>query len=223
MQEIFIHSFCWFDKIYIRLRNNLVYELATHSVLFFFYVNTMFIFFMSVALLAWSSRDSDIVVIFLLIFLCRERHLLLLYVAILGYADPWIFPFQHLSWVENSIAPVPRRLIFTALQWISRRPRSQNISKERALNPEKESSIKRPRSHVRRNHQKTISRWNIEPNQTSSLTSLHSQPTVLASVFGGFATWWSQKGENFLPFSPAKETGQGQGRGRGESRFDLAH
>ncbi len=31
---------------------------------------------------------------------------------------------------------------------ISRRPRSQNTSKERALNPEKESSIKRPRSHV---------------------------------------------------------------------------
>jgi len=43
---------------------------------------------------------------------------------------------------------VPQRLIFTALRWISRRPRSQNISKERALNPEKESSIKRPRSHV---------------------------------------------------------------------------
>ncbi len=31
---------------------------------------------------------------------------------------------------------------------ISRRPRSQNILKERALNPEKDSRIKRPRSHV---------------------------------------------------------------------------
>ena len=30
----------------------------------------------------------------------------------------------------------------------SHRPRSQNISKERALNPEKDSSIKRPRSHI---------------------------------------------------------------------------
>ncbi len=31
---------------------------------------------------------------------------------------------------------------------ISHRPRSQNISKERALKPEKDSRIKRPRSHV---------------------------------------------------------------------------
>ncbi len=31
---------------------------------------------------------------------------------------------------------------------ISHRLRSQNISKERALNPEKDSRIKRPRSHV---------------------------------------------------------------------------
>jgi hypothetical protein len=31
---------------------------------------------------------------------------------------------------------------------ISHRPRSQNILKERALNPEKDSRLKRPRSHV---------------------------------------------------------------------------
>jgi hypothetical protein len=31
---------------------------------------------------------------------------------------------------------------------ISHRPRSQNILKERALNPEKDSRIKRPRSQV---------------------------------------------------------------------------
>ena len=73
---------------------------------------------------------------------------------------------------------------------ISHRPRSQNISKERALNPEKDSSIKRLRSHISlKNHHKTISRWKTEPNQTSPLTSLHSRPTVLASVFGGFARW----------------------------------
>jgi hypothetical protein len=29
--------------------------------------------------------------------------------------------------------------------------------------------------------------------------------------------------ENFLPFSGAKESGQGQGRGRGDPRFDIAH
>ncbi len=45
-------------------------------------------------------------------------------------------------------ASVPRRLMFTAIQWISRRPRSQNISKESTLNPEKDSTIKRPRWHV---------------------------------------------------------------------------
>ncbi len=46
------------------------------------------------------------------------------------------------------VVTVPRRLIYTALQWISHRPRSQNISKERTLNPEKDSKRKRPRSHV---------------------------------------------------------------------------
>jgi hypothetical protein len=46
------------------------------------------------------------------------------------------------------IQAVPRRLIYTALQWISQRPRSQNISKEQTLNPEKDSKRKRPRSLV---------------------------------------------------------------------------
>ncbi len=73
---------------------------------------------------------------------------------------------------------------------ISHRPRSQNILKEQALNPEKDSRIKRPRSQVSlEKHHKTISRWKNEPNQSSPLTSLPTQATALASVFGGFATW----------------------------------
>ncbi len=119
---------------------------------------------------------------------------------------------------------VPRRLFYTALQWTSRRLRSQNISKEQALIPEKDSTRKRPRSHVSlekiSKNYKPLKYW---ANQTSSLTSLHSRPTILATQFGGFATWWSQNCEKFLPFSPAKLTGQTQGRGRGDSRFDLAH
>jgi hypothetical protein len=83
----------------------------------------------------------------------------------------------------------------------SHRPRSQNTAKEQALIPEKDSKRIRPRCHVSlEKSSKTISRWKNEPNQTSSLTSLHSQLTFLASIFGGFATWWSQIRQNYLPF-----------------------
>ncbi len=78
---------------------------------------------------------------------------------------------------------------------ISHRPRSQNILKERALNPEKDSRIKRPRSQVSleksSQNYKPLEKW-AEPNQTSPLTSPPTQASALASVFGGFATWWSQ-------------------------------
>jgi hypothetical protein len=60
---------------------------------------------------------------------------------------------------------------------------------------------------------KTISRWKNELNQTSSLTSLHSRPTFLASIFGGFATWWSQIRQNYLPFFLATQDGQNRGEG----------
>ncbi len=52
---------------------------------------------------------------------------------------------------------------------------------------------------------KTISRWKTEPNQT--------KPTFLASVFGGFATWWSQIRQNYLPFFLATQNGQNRGEG----------
>ncbi len=68
----------------------MVCELATHSltIVLFLYVNIMFIIYMSVALLALPSRDADIVFDFP-IPNPTQRHLLLLYVAILGNADPW--------------------------------------------------------------------------------------------------------------------------------------
>ncbi len=59
--------------------------------------------------------------------------------------DNW---FSSTGWAVPRSVRVPRRLFYTALQWISHRPRSQNISKESTLNPEKDSTIKRPRSHV---------------------------------------------------------------------------
>jgi len=43
---------------------------------------------------------------------------------------------------------VPRRLFYYCPAIISHRPRSQNILKEQALNSEKDSRIKRPRSQV---------------------------------------------------------------------------
>ncbi len=83
---------------------------STHSltIVFFLYVNIMLIVYnVSGTIWAWPSRDLDM---FFFIFLCRERHLLMLYVAILGHADLWIFsvsasyrvrPYR----VENSIDP----------------------------------------------------------------------------------------------------------------------
>jgi hypothetical protein len=71
----------------------------------------------------------------------------------------------------------------------SHRPRSQNAAKERTLIPEKDSTKKKTQIACKFGEiiKKTISRWKIEPNQTSSLTSLHSRPTFLATDFRGFA------------------------------------
>jgi hypothetical protein len=44
--------------------------------------------------------------------------------------------------------PCAARAFYDCPAIISHRPRSQNISKEPQLNPEKDSRIKRPRSHV---------------------------------------------------------------------------
>jgi hypothetical protein len=83
---------------------------------FFLYVNIMFKVYMSVALWAWPSRDADIVLDFP-IPNPTQRHLLRLYVAILGNADPWIFRFS-IDWVENSTVPVEIG-IASSLCWAS--------------------------------------------------------------------------------------------------------
>jgi hypothetical protein len=49
------------------------------------------------------------------------------------------------GWGETDCAA---KAIFYCPSMNSHRPRSQNIPKERTLNPEKDSTRKRPRSHV---------------------------------------------------------------------------
>jgi hypothetical protein len=94
-----------------QIKGHFGFELATHSlpIVFFFYVSIMFITIMSVALLAWPSRDEEILLIFLFLFLRRGTY----YCCMLPF---WVmltlgfFPFQHLSAeifrLENSIVPL---------------------------------------------------------------------------------------------------------------------
>jgi hypothetical protein len=42
---------------------------------------------------------------------------------------------------------------------------------------------------------------------------MNSRPTFLASICGGFATWWSQIRQNYLPFFLATQVGQNRGEG----------
>jgi hypothetical protein len=111
-----------------QIGNTLVCELWL--IVFFLYVNIVLIVYnVSGTIWAWSSRDSDM----FLIFLCRERHLLMLYVAIIGHADPWIFSVsaslssENSDWVENSIDP--REIsIASTLCWASFRLTVRSIS-----------------------------------------------------------------------------------------------
>ena len=97
------------------------------------------------------------------------------------------------------------KAIFYCPSMNSHRPRSQNTAKEQALIPEKDSTRKRPRSHVSleksSKNYKPLENW-AKPNLLPDVTP---QP---ANSFGNwiwrFATWWSQNRGNFLPFSPAK-------------------
>jgi hypothetical protein len=49
---------------------------------------------------------------------------------------------------ETPLGNCAAKAFYYCPSMISHRPRSQNILKERALNPEKDSRIKRPRLHV---------------------------------------------------------------------------
>ena len=65
------------------------------------------------------------------------------------------------------------KAIFYCPSMNSHRPRSQNISKESTLNPEKDSSIKRPRSHVSleksSQNYKPLEKW-AKPNLPPDIT-----------------------------------------------------
>jgi hypothetical protein len=61
--------------------------------------------------------------------------------------------------------------------------------------------------YVWRNHHKTTSRWNNEPNQTSPLTSPPTQASAWASVFGGFATWGKPEPARITCQTQAPRTG----------------
>ena len=84
---------------------------------FFSYVNIMFIISMSVALLAWPSRDAEIVFSFLFLFL-RRGNIYCCMLSFWGHADPWFFPFFSIFWVENSIVPFEIS-IASSLCWAS--------------------------------------------------------------------------------------------------------
>jgi len=83
----------------------------------FYYVSIMFITIISVALLAWPSWDAVIVFsfLFLLLILVNIYYCML---SFWGYADPWIFPFFSIDWVENSIVPFEIS-IASSLCWAS--------------------------------------------------------------------------------------------------------
>jgi hypothetical protein len=63
-----------------------------------------------------------------------------------GSADPDPDPYQNVMDPQHCYCAA--KAFYYCPSMISHRPRSQNISKERALNPEKDSRIKRHRSHV---------------------------------------------------------------------------
>ncbi len=84
----------------------------------FFYVSIYYVHIsISVALMAWPSRDAVIVFLFLFLLLILVN----IYYCMLsfwGHADPWIFPFFSIDWVENSIVPFEIS-IASALCWAS--------------------------------------------------------------------------------------------------------
>jgi hypothetical protein len=61
---------------------------------------------------------------------------------------PFLAPLPRYILKEESKVFCAAKAFYYCPSMISHRPRSQNILKERALNPEKDSRIKRPRSHI---------------------------------------------------------------------------
>ena len=101
---------------------------------------------------------------------------------------------------------------------ISHRPRSQNILKERALNPEKDSRIKRPRSHVSleksSQNYKPLDKW-AKPNLTPDVTP-HPSQCLGECIWRVCHVGKARTRENHLPNWGAKDRRQDQGGGRGD-------
>ncbi len=108
------------------------------------------------------------------------------------------------------------KAIFYCPTMNSHRPRSQNTAKEQALIPEKESRRTWPRCHVSlekssKNH-KPLEKWakpNLSPDVTPQPANFYGE----YSIFGGFAPWWSQIRQNYLPFFLSTQDGQNRGEG----------
>jgi hypothetical protein len=86
--------------------------------LFFSIVSTMFIMTISVALMAWPSRDADIVFLIPIPIPTQRQHLLLHVVIFGAMLTPGFFPFFSIDWVENSIVPFEIS-IASSLCWAS--------------------------------------------------------------------------------------------------------
>ncbi len=116
------------------------------------------------------------------------------------------------------------KAIFYCPSMNSHRPRSQNTAKERTLIPEKDSTRKRPRSHVSleksSKNYKPLKKW-AKPNLLPDVTP---QPANFSGdYFRRVCHVVESKPPEFLAVISCQINWPKEGRGRGESRFDLAH
>ncbi len=135
---------------------------------------------------------------------------------------PFYQSFHVSSAWNDAVHSCAARAFYDCPAIISHRPRSQNISKEAQLNPEKDSRIKRARSPVSleksSQNYKPLDKW-AKPNLILDVTPHPSQCL-------GECIWprgESQNPRNHLPNSGAKDSRQDQGGGRGDLRFDISH
>ncbi len=87
------------------------------TVVFFSIASIMFILIMSVALMAWPSRNSD-TVSYSYSYSYAEATSIAACCHFWGHADPWFFRFSASSWVEYSIVPFEIS-IASSLCWAS--------------------------------------------------------------------------------------------------------
>ncbi len=112
------HDWCRSEQTFLpdQIKEHVGFELATQLFIayscFFSIVSIMFILIMSVALMAWPSRNPDT---YSYSYSYAEATSIAACCHFWGHADPWFFPFFSIfwlkpllvvtSWVENSIVP----------------------------------------------------------------------------------------------------------------------